>query len=94
MHYRKLMKFGPKTCLKSKLKKLEGKEQSGRKLEHRNNRKGSCGAAGSVFNILMAVMKAQLIKNVLLIPQVLKSIPRNVNVALMNTKASSIIVAH
>ena len=40
-----------KNLSKSKLKELKRKEQSGRKLVHRNNRKGSCGAVGNILNI-------------------------------------------
>ena len=42
--------------------KLKSREQNGRKLEHRNNRRESCRAAGSILNIHMAVMKTHLMK--------------------------------
>ena len=78
---------------KIKAKKLaktqneEAKEQR-RKLEHRNNRRGSCEAAGSVLNMLTAAMNIQLKKKAFLALQVYKSLQGNVNVVLWNIKAS------
>ena len=65
----------------------EAKEQS-RKLEHRNNRRGSCEAAGSILNIPTAAMNIQLKKKTFLALQVYKSLQGNVNVVLRNVKAS------
>ena len=65
----------------------EAKEQS-RKLEHRNNRRGSCEAAGSILNMPTAVMNIQLKKKAFLALQVYKSLQGNVNVVLWSIKAS------
>ena len=71
----------------AKTQNEEAKEQR-RKLEHRNNRRGSCEAAGSILNMPTAVMNIQLKKKAFLALQVYKSLQGNVNVVLWNIKAS------